>query len=189
MAHQSYMKTVLDKTLKLAAKNGGSVSVGKIYPALAAQHPKERKRILNILSDLVRQERLSRISQGVYGPVPSIGKPLDKRMIMKNIVNIRKRVTVEDLMEMADVTGTYAREWLRLMTANGALRKEQYAPGMQATWYRVREIVEVPNDTAKAEKLREIRRQKKQISDRLDVIDRGLGEIRTILDSMDKEDK
>lgn len=187
MAHQSVMRTVLDKTLELAAKNGGSVSVGKIYPALAAKNTKERKRILNTLSDLVRQERLSRISQGVYGPMTIAGKPLDKRMIMKNIVNIRKRVTVEDLVEMAEVTGTYAREWLRLMTANGVLRKEQYAIGMPATWYRVREIVEVPNDTAKAEKLREIRKQKKQISDRLDIIDRGLGEIRTILDTMDKE--
>lgn len=188
MAHQSLMRSVLDTVLELSAANNGSVSVGKVYSAMAAKTRKERKGILNRLSDLTRQGRICRVQQGIYGPVHAGDKGLEKRAIMKNIVNIRRRVTVEDLMEMAGVTGTYAREWLRLMTANGVLRKEQPVTGVPATWYRIREIVGVQDDTAKAGRLREIRKQKKQITDRLDAIDKEMGEIRTILDGMDKED-
>lgn len=187
MAHQSFMRSVLEAALTIAAANGGRASAGEVSSKLFVQTRLEHKRVLNILSQLSQQGRLARISQGVYGPIPASGKTLEKREIMKNIINIRKRVTVEDMVEMAEVTKEYAREWLRLMTVNGALRKEQ-APGMPATWYRVREITELPNDTGKAERLRQIRKQQKQqLTSRLDAIGDTIGEIRTLLDTMDKE--
>lgn len=188
MAHQSYMKSVLEAALEIAANNGGRASAGDVSSKVFAQTRQEHKRVLNALSDLSRQGRLARLRQGVYGPMPATGKVLEKREIMKNTVNIKKHVTVEDLMEAAEVTKEYAREWLRMMTDNGALRKEQQ-PGMAAVWYRLQPLVGTVNNTAKANRLREIRsKQKKQITVKLNAIGSALGEIKTILESMDKEE-
>lgn len=186
MAHQSYMKKVLDTALELAAANGGEVTGDQISTKLVVQTRVGHKRVLNLLSDLYRQGRLVRLRQGVYGPVPASGLILSKREIMKNVVNIRKRVTVADLMEMAGVGKDYAREWLKLMTDNGALRKEQ-APGHVATWFRVREL-ELADDTVKAERLRELRRKRKaQMEGQLAAIEAAVCGLRNLINTMEEK--
>jgi hypothetical protein len=174
------MKTVLDAALAVAAANGGEVTGDQISTKLVVQTRVGHKRVLNLLSDLYRQGRLVRLRQGVYGPVPASGLILSKREIMKNVVNIRKRVTVADLMEMAGVGKDYAREWLKLMTDNGALRKEQ-APGQAATWFRVREL-ELTDDTVKAERLREMRRRRRErMEGQLAAIETAVTELRNLI--------
>ena len=171
--------------LELAAANGGEVTGDQISTKLVVQTRVGHKRVLNLLSDLYRQGRLARLRKGVYGSVPAIGRVLEKREIMKNVVNIRKRVTVADLMEMAGVSKDYAREWLKLMTDNGALRKEQ-VPGHPATWYRLHEL-ELVDNTAKAGRLREIRtKRKSQMVQKLDAIDAAVCGLRDLLNSMEE---
>lgn len=187
MAHQSYAKSVLDKALELAAAHGGEVSAGDVSSALFAQTRQQHKRVLNILSNLALAHRLQRVRQGVYAPLSPAGRQPDKREVMWNVLRMRRRVTVEDLVEMAEVNKDYARQWLRMLASREVIHKVQ-SPGMAGVWVMMHDTREMPEDTAKAERLQKIRkRHKERLRSRLDDIGNAIGEIRALLDDMDKE--
>lgn len=187
MAHESFAKSVLDMTLALAAKGDGEASCGDVSSALFIKTRLEHKRLLNTFCDLYRTGKLRRIRQGVYGPVDQQNAQPDKREVMWRLLKMRRRLTVDDLVELAGVSRNYAREWLQILVKREVVRKIQ-DPGKSGLWVLINDSAEMPVDDSKAERLRTIRKQKKQqITVRLDAIGTALGEIRTILNDMDKE--
>lgn len=160
MAQQSQMQAVLDAALALCREHGGQATTDAISILVGAQTRLQHKRVLNVLSDLLRQGRLTRVQQGVYGPPANKPAP-DKREVMWRILRMRRRVQVADLIEMAGVSKDYAREWLRVLVEREVVRKHQ-SPGLAATWQLINDTYTMPEDEAKAARLRDLRRQKKQ---------------------------
>jgi hypothetical protein len=187
MAQQSFSKTVLEAALAIAEKNGGKATSDEISIALGTKTRQGHKNILNVLSDLYGHGRLQRLSQGVYGP-PTDTKPPEKREVMWRVLRMRKAgVTVDDLVEMAEVSPSYAVEWLRMLAKREVVRRLD-RPGRKSLWMLVKDSLEVPEDEDKAARLRLIRKQKKQqITVRLDAIGSALDEIRTILNDMEND--
>lgn len=187
MAQQSYTKIVLEETLAIAEKNNGEASVHDISVAMGAKTRQGHKNILNILSELYVSGRLMRPRKGVYAPAISTKKP-EKRQVMWSLLRMRRSgVTVDDLVELADVSRDYAQEWLRMLARREVVRILD-RPGQPALWILVKDSTEMPVDDEKAARLRKIRQQRKQqIAVRLNVIDAAMGEIRTILNDMDKD--
>lgn len=177
MAHQSHMKTVLDTVAAIAEQNNGEACADAVSNALMAQTRQQHKNILNTLSQLYGQGRLQRPRQGVYAPaVPS--QKTDKRGAMWRVLRMRKRVTVEDMMTMADAGKDYAREWLSMLAARDVVRKIQ-EPGKTAVWILVKDSVEMPQDEEKAARLRDIRARKKaELSDRIEGIEKELKKVK-----------
>lgn len=188
MAHQSYAGAVLAKALEIAAAGNGEATVGDISAAMCTQTRVQHKRVMNILGEHARDGRLRRIRQGVYGPLASIDRRPDKREIMWRLLKMRRRVTLDDLVELAGVSRDYAREWLAMLVKREVVRRAQAAINAPAVWTLVGDPATMPENMEKAETYRNIRRQKKaQIASRLDVIDTAMVEIRTILSDIDKD--
>ncbi len=186
MAHQSYAKTVLTKALEIAGS--GNASCGDISSALFVQTRAQHKRLLNTLSDLSRTGKLRRVGQGVYAaPLGGIGKPPSMWQRMWNLIRMRKRVTVDDLVELGEVSHAYALECLQILVRRGYVRKIQ-EPGLKGIWVVVKDAVEAPENVDKAAKLRELRRKKKEtITGKLDAIDNAVQSVRNILQNLEDE--
>jgi predicted transcriptional regulator len=160
MAHQSTMRTVLEACLDACAEKNGEATTDEVSIKARAGDRISHKRVLNILSDLLRQGRLSRVRQGVYGPPVETESTLQRAEVMWRLLRMRRRVQVDDLAEMAGVSAKYAAEWLRMLVNRGVVIKHQQ-PGCKATWQLVSDQLEPPENTEKAAALREMRKQRK----------------------------
>jgi DNA-binding transcriptional regulator GbsR (MarR family) len=105
---------------------------------------------------------------------------------MWRLFKMRRRVTVDDLMEMADVSRDYAVEWLRVLVKREVARKLQ-EPGKTGLWVLVNENVEMPQDEDKAQRLRDIRMKKKKVLARLKSIDTAVADVRKIVQNLEEE--
>jgi len=182
MAKDSFTTQVLAKVLELAATNRGEVTTDALSRAMECKTRQEHRRMLKTLRDLYQQGRIVRLSQGVYGPVQGFKQP-DKRNVMWRVLRTRRRVTVEDLVVMADVSPRYAKEWLATLVKREVVRKHQQ-PGLIGTWQLINDAVDMPEDDAKATKLREIRRKRKEAV--AVVLDDALKNLQTIGEALSK---
>jgi predicted transcriptional regulator of viral defense system len=186
MAQQSFAKTVLETLIEEARKRGGEVSVDELSCALFLQTRAEHKRMTNALSDLVKSGRASRVRQGVYA-VASREREPDRREVMWRTLRMRKSVTVADLQEFAGVAASYAEEWLQMLARRGVVRRAEPAGSDQeCSWRLIRsDLVEMPLDTAKAKRLRALRRKRKtELRRALDQISDGLGTVRKLIQTL-----
>lgn len=156
MARESFAKTVFDTLGKLSAASG-EATVTDLSHTLTLQTRAAHKRMLNALSDHLKAGRVKRVRQGVYAMASSPAQP-DIQSVMWRILRMRKRVSVDDLVEMAGASASYAAEWLRMLERRGVARRE----GGHADWRLIHDTVEMPCDTEKADRFRELRKKKKQ---------------------------
>ncbi len=186
MANASFAQKVLDTLVVLAQDGSGEVTVTDLSDALMLQTTLEHKRMLNTLSDLKLSGRVARVRQGVYSPADR-KRPAEIRAVMWRILRMRRSVTLEDLMEMAGASREYAAEWLYMLERRGVVRKHYQGGGNKPRlWQLLKDSVEMPEDTEKAEALKLLRRKKKQqITTALDDISEAMGRVRTILKEME----
>lgn len=131
---------------------------------------KESKRMGSVLSDLYKAGEVDRVRRGVY-VLKDRRRPEEKRQVMWRILRMRRRVTVDDLIEMAGVSRDYAREWLRALTKRGVTRKITIRKDKPRVWQLVNDTVSMPDLADNADKLRELRRKKKAALAALDQAD------------------
>ena len=187
MAHQSFAQTVLETLKKESRTTSGEVSVTRLSCALHLQTRKDHKRMLNTLSDLVRSGRAVRLRQGVYGVG---GKETDRREVMWRTLRMRRCVTIADLQEFAGVSPSYAKEWLAMLHRRQVVIRVDPAPPTQPRSWRLAnfELTEMPVDTEKAAKLRDLRKAKKQqLLKTIDSIGSELRKVRKSIASMEEE--
>lgn len=148
----------------LAAVNqiGGEVSTTQIFDRLRLQTRASEKKALNALSDLYKSGRVARIRPAVYTiPVGTcLTAPLQERMW--RVLRMRRRVTVADLQELAGASREYAEDWLRRLNKRELVKRIDHPSGNQpSTWQLVNDTVEMPELTDNAERLRALRKRKK----------------------------
>jgi len=162
MAHESFSKMVLDAVGKLAASSpDGQATVSDISNALMIQTTAQHKRMLNTLSDLKNAGRILRVSQGVYAPAKRESKP-EIREVMWRLLRMRRRVTVDDLVELAGAGAEYAADWLHMLEVRGVARKIELRINGSCVWQLIKDTVEMPVDAENAARLRALRKKKKQ---------------------------
>lgn len=193
MAHNSYAATVLGKALDIA-KVGGSATCGDISSAMFVKTRVEHKRLLNTLSNLTKSGRLRRVSQGVYATPDAAAKAAvkpEKREVMWRLLRINKRVTLDYLMEMAEVGRDYARQWLAMLEKHGIVRRMDKPDGgtWGQAWLLLHDSIDMPVLDDDAARLRRLRLKKKGIiAAQLDVIDAAVAETRQILATLEEEE-
>lgn len=123
-------------------------------------------------ADLIRAGEVERIGRGVYRWA---GKKRDKkpeiRQVMWSVLRARRTASVEDMQELAGASEQYAREFLNALVRQGVCRRIK-----NKQWHLVADPIELPDDKAKAEKLRRIR-EKKAVA--VSALDRAFKEIAT----------
>ncbi len=184
MAHQSFAQKVC-AAVEEVSRERGQVTTFELSRALCVKTHKEHKAMISTLSDLFRSGRVVRIRHGVYrGPA---AKPVpEKREVMWRILRMRKVVTIADLQAFGNVSEAYARQWLCMLVRRKIVIPQKTHP---RSWRLIKhDLVEMPCDTAKAEKLRKLRAEKKKIIEkRLNNIAQTVDEIRHDLAEMEVE--
>ena len=162
MAQESFAKTALATLTKLAATAAtGQVELGDISAAMMIQTRVAHKRLSNTLCELNKQGQVKRVRQGVYALAVGPSQP-ELRAVMWRLLRMRRRVTVDDLVEMAGAGVEYARDWLHMLENRGVVRKITQGVGKPSVWQLVNDTVEMPMDAENAARLRELRKKKKQ---------------------------
>lgn len=152
----SFAGRILEKLKELAGQSEtGRVTAGDLSAGLMIQTRVDHKRMLNALCDLRRAGKVVRVAMGVYAVDNGPRRP-EIREVMWRVLRMRKRVTVDDLVEMAGASHSYAEKWLRMLADKGVVRES----GMY--WQLVVDQVDMPVDTKAAERLRKLRRRQKE---------------------------
>jgi aryl-alcohol dehydrogenase-like predicted oxidoreductase len=135
-------------------------------------HRPLRGRIWSALRDLVRAGRVRRVGRAEYACAAPRGQAAAPgRDRMWRVLRARRVVRPEDLAELAEVSEAYAREFL------GALRRQKVvAPLGDGRWRLTDDPVVMPEDHARAERLREWRRRLLGIAAAVDRAEQAVAE-------------
>ncbi len=136
---------------------------------LGIQRYEDMAKLRQVIQELCKSGEIERQSKGVYRYV---GKPEGKptrQLVMWRLLRMRKIVSIEDLQLIAGVSADYAKEWLRDLVKTNIVRKQE-----GGKYQLVKDIIDMPHNQEKTERLRRIRKLKKE----------GLSIIETIQHSM-----
>jgi hypothetical protein len=123
-------------------------------PAEMVAGRKVRPMVQAALRDMLRSGEVTRVELGRYGWARRAEK-VQLRAKMWSILRARRVVSVEDLMELTGASRGYARQWTTTLETQEIVRRLPDG--------RVQMVVDpvtLPDDEAKAAKLRQIRRKK-----------------------------
>lgn len=136
----------------------GAVSYDELLIAFDLTSPEEKRRMQTAIRDMIRSGELAQTgADRVYRYIDRDGRP-EFREVMWRVLRSRRRVTADDLQELSGASRTYVREWLRMLERQGLVQRSE---GNRFTLLEDAGPDAVPCDDAKAEKLRQIRDQKK----------------------------
>jgi hypothetical protein len=159
------MKETFAANVRMAAKTiqkeNGHVTVDMLQTACAISTRKEQERLYDTIGDFCKRGELHRVKKGVY---LYAGKQTvsQKQQVMWRYLRSSKSfggVKLAELQEVAGASTEYAGEWLEALVARGVAKKIQGSP---TRWQLLHDPVEMPQNEAKAERLRAIRAKKRK---------------------------
>lgn len=160
MARISFAKQVRDSLAELTADSGKAATTDEISIKLRLMTHTDHKRLINTLSEMSRDGKIERTGKGMYKGIQHNAKPtICERMW--SVLRMRKRVNVEDLMVMAGASNDYAKEWLRALERQDVVAKQGEGNLDACTWVLIKDTIDMPQNAAKAERLRDLRKSKK----------------------------
>ena len=108
------------------------------------------------------QPRLVRVRTATYTlPVAKGGGKVSKQARMWAILRFRKRVTVADLQELAEVSLDYAEDWLRTLVKREVVKRIDQPNNRPSVWQLINDTVKMPDLTDNSERLRTLRAKRK----------------------------
>lgn len=158
------METFAGKLRKFLQSTGGApVSFQDMAGALDLVTARDKRPLHDAVRDFTRRGELILvdISRRVYRYRRPQKAP-EKREIMWRLLRARRKVSIEDLMELAGAARQYAAEWLQTLQRQGIVKRhgEMYV--------MLKDPYHMPRNTEKAEKLRRIRAAKKRAIEAVD---------------------
>ena len=160
MARISFAKQVRDSLAELTADSGKAATTDEISIKLRLMTHTDHKRLINTLSEMSRDGKIERTGKGMYKSIQRNAKPtICERMW--SVLRMRKRVNVEDLMVLAGASNDYAKEWLRALERQDVVAKQGEGNLDACTWVLIKDTIDMPQNAAKAERLRDLRKSKK----------------------------
>lgn len=138
--------------------NGNEFSAADLGHAAGVQTFDGNRRLHWAIRDLKNAGELVAVHKGVYrlNQDQPARKRGEKRLVMWRFLRANRRVSVEDLQEIAAVSAAYAREWLQAL-----VRLHVVAVRADGRFELLHDVVEQPRNDRKAEKLRKMRAEQK----------------------------
>lgn len=188
----SFAKQVRETLAELTADSGKAATTDEISIKLRLMTYSDHKRLINTLSEMSRDGKIERVGKGLYKSMQQTGKPnIAERMW--SVLRMRKRVQVEDLMVMAGASNDYAKEWLRALERQDVVARQGEGNLDNCIWVLIKDTLDMPQNTEKAERLRDLRKNKKAMAqllkstaDGLQIIAQGLQQA---ANTMEKDDE
>ena len=142
-------------------KDGSEFSAVELADRIGIQTFRDKQRMHWMVKDLKKRGIFVSIGVGVYrlAEQPKVKSDPEKRQVMWRFLRMRKTVSVGDLQEASGASRNYAMQWLRLLVRRGVVKVVG-----KGRWILIQDVVETPDDTEKAEKLRELRARQKEFA-------------------------
>ena len=157
-------KTFAGKVRKLIAACPREFRTQEIAEKLDLVFDKEKQPLYQALRDFAETGEIKKIRQGVF-VYKGRKNPAQFQEIMWRFLRARKKVTIDDLVEISGAERKYAREWLLMLVRREIVRK--YKNG---NYLIIKDTVDMPRNEEKAQRLRRIRAEKKKALDALDKV-------------------
>lgn len=122
---------------------------------------KDKRPLYSAIQEMERRGEIVKVSPGVYRTGKKRQGKDELQYVMWRILRHRGRLTVDDLMELAGCSEGYALEWLQMLDKRGVIRRIT-KPGVNGIWQLIEDQVEIPTNDAKADRLRELRIEKRK---------------------------
>ena len=183
-------KTFADKVRNICqrlGRGGREFTISDVAVELDLVFKKDKRPLYLTLKDFRKTGEVERVGEGIYLYKGRNSQPVEIQRRMWRILRVRKKVTVADLQELADASAEYAREWLRNLMRNGVVKRKQL-PDNTCIYRLVKDPVEMPRNVKKADKLRLIRKKKKEALAIADRLYATAVEIRIAINSIPEED-
>jgi len=180
------METYADKVRAALVKicrnsNTDTVTAAVVAAMMGLETHKAKQPLYATISDMKRRGELVPVGtgkKGVYRYVPVKKNYL--RTVMWRLLRSRRKITVEDLQELAGASASYAREWIKM------LEKREIVKEMDGGGYRlIEDTVEEPVNIERIEKLRNWREQRKQALTALDKASAAINQAKKTLRGKD----
>ncbi len=172
------MKTMAQKVREAFNEIGrdqDEITATQLVEHLGLSTSKQKPSVYCTLTDMKSRGEIVSVSRGVYRYKTVKKKPF-VRTVMWRILRSRKKVKVEDLIELAGASEPYAVEWLRMLKKRNIVKK------MKGGSYRlVNDVVNEPVSLERAERLKNWRKRKKAAMAALDRASAAIDDARKIL--------
>ncbi|MFZ0932308.1 MAG: hypothetical protein WAN11_27160 [Syntrophobacteraceae bacterium] len=159
------MRNSLADKVRTAAQDfraaGRSFTPAEMGIKLGVQTYKENARVYDAILHLVRAKEVQRVSRGAYTYTGKLNQKPSKQKIMWNYFRMRMKcgasVTIEELQAAAKVSADYAREWLNFLIRAGFAKDHG-----NGRFQLLKDPVEMPLNENKAQRLRDLRKSKRE---------------------------
>lgn len=156
------------RTFQALSRDGGPVRVADAAVALDMVSDKDKRPLYRAISDLKRSGKLAHTGPGAYRPTEK-ATPVEiaQERMWRAVRLYRKQgkaIAPADLVRLASVSNTYAREFLRLLESRRIVERTtayQKNGGRADTFRMIVDPVEMPEMAENAERLREMRAQRR----------------------------
>lgn len=150
--------------------------------------PGERNRIASAIRDFVNRGEVEKTDIDGTPAYLYVKRPTapNKKQVMWRLLRARRRVTIEDLQELAGVDEGYARRFLKNLEEMEITRKIHNHPNSPAIWQLVNDTIVEPETNKNAERLRLLRANRKAAK-QLDLARASLTAVRISIDVALKE--
>ncbi|MDY6789707.1 MAG: hypothetical protein SWH54_00380 [Thermodesulfobacteriota bacterium] len=145
-------------------RKGREIWIQEIAIELDMVSDAEKRKLYRTILDLKRSGEIEPLKKGAYIYKGKKQKP-QLQEVMWRVLRDRRKVTVDDLIEMAGAEKSYVKEWLQMLVRRGIVRKNK-----NGIYLMIQDPVDMPKNEEKAEKLRRIRAEKKKALDAIDKV-------------------
>ncbi len=172
----SFANRVREAAQSLRAQ-GRTFTVDDLAEKMEIQEYSDKARIRNVVWDFIKSGEMQKVSKGVYTHVGKLNPKPSKQKVMWNYFRMRMKcgssVTAEELQAAANASAEYVREWLSFL-----VRIEYAKDHGNGRFQLLKDPVEMPLNEKKAEKLRNIRKNKqKEVMDILEEIKKAFARL------------
>jgi len=183
MSEERPVKTLAGRVRDFAVQcheEGRDFGVDDIAEALMVQTYKEKRRLGCTLRDLMGAGEVVRLERGRYRYVLRDRKPTKEEIMWWHLQ--QGPVDIEYLIRMADVTADYAQEWLNNLLHLGVVRRLE-----SGKHQLLQRLDEMPKNEVKTDRLRRIRRIKKEARAQLDKLGDAVQRVTELIDQIDED--
>ena len=157
-------ETFAGRIRNIIAAYPGEFRTREIAERLDLVFNKDKQPLYQALRDFVSAGEIEKIRQGVF-IYKGRKNPAQLQEIMWRFLRARKKVTIDDLVEISGAGRRYVREWLQMLVRREIVRKNP-----NGIYLIIKDPVDMPKNEKKAQRLRRIRAEKKKALDAIDKV-------------------
>ena len=157
-------KTFAGKVRVIMQGTLGQITTKELAEKLDLVFRKDKRPLLAVLRDFIAAGEIEKIRNGVFIYRGKSG-PAQLQEVMWRVLRARRKVSVDDLIEISKAERSYVKEWLQML-----VRREIVREHANGNYLMIKDPVDMPRNDKKAERLRRIRAEKKKALDAIDKV-------------------